>query len=108
MKTTKRLSIFILVALMLITAFPLTSYAATHCTNNNNHSVRVGNTGKWFNSFDDVEAYVNGIQASWEKKYKNGEITEYEYKKIALQATVRQAVRIAVNVHVILIIMQCG
>ncbi len=81
MKTTKRLSIFILVALMLITAFPMTSYAATRCTNNNNHSEPGGNTGKWFNSFDDVEAYVKGIQASWEKKYKNGEITEYEYKK---------------------------
>ena len=33
----------------------------THCTNNNNHSIKCGNMGRWFNSKDEVDAYWDKV-----------------------------------------------
>ena len=51
----------------------------SHCTNNNNHSIKCGNMGKWFNSKDEIEQYLKEIDNSYAEKYENGEITYKEY-----------------------------
>lgn len=81
MKNVKRISALILTFLLLITAFPTSVVAATHCTNNNNHAVRCGNMGKWFKDFEEVETYCNSVKKSWKNKYEKGEISESEYKQ---------------------------
>lgn len=50
----------------------------SHCTNNN-HSIKCGNMGKWFNSKDEIEQYLKEIDNSYAEKYENGEITYKEY-----------------------------
>ena len=52
-----------------------------HCTNNNNHSIKCGNIGKWFNSKEDIEGYRNNISNKYCQQYENGEITWDEYMK---------------------------
>ena len=51
----------------------------THCTNNNNHSIKCGNIGRWFNSRSDIETYwknqCNALAGKWDK----GEISDSEY-----------------------------
>lgn len=53
----------------------------THCTNNNNHSIKCGNMGKWFNTKDEIEEYRNNISNQYCQQYENGEITWDEYMK---------------------------
>ena len=53
----------------------------THCTNNNNHSIKCGNTGRWFNSRSELVAYYNSEVSKWNKKIDNEEITYDEYYK---------------------------
>ena len=53
----------------------------THCTNNNNHSIKCGNMGKWFNSRDEVDDYWVQIDNNYAKQYLNGTITFEEYNK---------------------------
>ncbi len=48
---------------------------------NGNHSIGVGNMGRWFNSRSEVQAYVSSVMESWNNKHKNGEITWEEYTK---------------------------
>lgn len=81
MEMTKKILSIVLATLIFITAFPISTLAATHCTNNNNHAVRCGNTGKWFKDFDEAEAYCISVQKSWKDKYEKGEISENEYKQ---------------------------
>lgn len=50
---------------------------------NGNHSMGVGNIGRWFNSRDELQSYVSGIIAQWRAKIANGEITLEEYNKNA-------------------------
>ena len=52
-----------------------------HCTNNNNHSIKCGNMGKWFNSKDEVDAYWDKVDISYFEQYQNGIITFEEYHK---------------------------
>lgn len=52
------------------------------CTNGN-HSMGVGDIGRWFNSRDELQSYVSGIIAQWRAKIANGEITLEEYNKNA-------------------------
>ena len=52
-----------------------------HCTNNNNHSVSCGNIGKWFNTKDEIEEYINNISNKYCQQYEKGEITLEEYMK---------------------------
>ena len=40
----------------------------THCTNNNNHSIKCGNMGRWFNSRSELVAYYNSEVSKWNSK----------------------------------------
>ena len=53
----------------------------SHCTNNNNHSIKCGNMGKWFNSRDEVDDYWVQVDNNYAKQYLNGTITFEEYNK---------------------------
>lgn len=52
------------------------------CTNNNNHSLGIGNSGKWFSSKDDAIAYYNQQTKYWGDKWENNELNNNdEYYK---------------------------
>ena len=53
----------------------------THCTNNNNHSIKCGNMGRWFNSRDEVDNYWDEVDIGYFQQYQNGTITFEEYHK---------------------------
>lgn len=55
----------------------------THCTNNNNHSIKCGNIGRWFNSRNEVEKYWEDVDNSYFKQWQDGKITVEEYYKIS-------------------------
>ncbi len=59
---------------------PTTTKAAT-CTNNGNHSQACGNMGRWFNSKNDVKAYVDREMKYWADLEESGQITREEYYK---------------------------
>ena len=59
----------------------ITTKQAKHCTNNNNHSIKCGNMGRWFNSKDEVDAYWDKVDISYFEQYQNGTITFEEYHK---------------------------
>lgn len=59
----------------------ITTKQANHCTNNNNHSIKCGNMGRWFNSRSELVAYYNSEVSKWNKKIDNEEITYDEYYK---------------------------
>lgn len=52
---------------------------ASQCSNNNNHSMKCGNMGRWFDSKSDVKAYVDSVMKSWADKWESGEISDDEY-----------------------------
>ncbi len=58
-----------------------TQKVVSTCTNNDNHSMKCGGMGKWFNSRNEVQAYVGSVMESWNDKFRNGEITWEEYTK---------------------------
>lgn len=45
------------------------------------HSPGVGNIGKWFDTKNDIQQYVENLSNGWFKKYENGDITYEEYVK---------------------------
>lgn len=51
----------------------------THCTDNNNHSIKCGNMGRWFNSRDEVDNYWVQVDNNYAKQYLDGTITFKEY-----------------------------
>ena len=51
----------------------------SHCTNNNNHSIKCGNMGRWFNSRDEVDNYWVQVDNNYAKQYLDGTITFKEY-----------------------------
>lgn len=51
------------------------------CTNNSNHSLGVGNSGKWFNSKNDAIAYYNSQVKYWGDWWENSEFSEENNKK---------------------------
>lgn len=57
------------------------SAPATSGCASGNHSMGVGNIGKWFNSRSEVQAYVGSVMDNWSNKFHNGEITREEYYK---------------------------
>ena len=59
----------------------VTTKNCEHCTNNNNHSIKCGNMGRWFNSRDEVDNYWVQIDNDYAKQYLNGTITFEEYNK---------------------------
>ena len=52
-----------------------------HCTNNNNHSIKCGNMGRWFNSRDEVDNYWVQVDNDYYKQYLDGIIIFEEYHK---------------------------
>ena len=58
-----------------------TTTTQTHCTNNNNHSIKCGNMGRWFNSRDEVDNYWVQVDNNYAKQYLDGTITFEEYHK---------------------------
>lgn len=56
-----------------------TTQKASQCSNNNNHSMKCGNMGRWFDSKSDVKAYVDSVMKSWADKWESGEISDNEY-----------------------------
>lgn len=56
-----------------------TTQKVSQCSNNNNHSMKCGNMGRWFDSKSDVKAYVDSIMKSWADKWESGEISDDEY-----------------------------
>ena len=57
----------------------VTTKNCEHCTNKNNHSIKCGNMGRWFNSKDEVDAYWDKVDISYFEQYQNGIITFKEY-----------------------------
>lgn len=51
----------------------------SHCTNNNNHSIKSGNIGRWFNSRSDIETYWKNECNALAEKWDKGEISDSEY-----------------------------
>ena len=51
----------------------------THCTNNNNHSIKCGNIGRWFNSRSDIETYWKNQCNALAEKWDKGKISDSEY-----------------------------
>ena len=62
-----------------ITSKQPTTQKASQCSNNNNHSMKCGNMGRWFDSKSDVKAYVDSVMKSWADKWESGEISDDEY-----------------------------
>ena len=56
-----------------------TTQKVSQCSNNNNHSMKCGNMGRWFDSKSDVKAYVDSVMKSWADKWESGEISDNEY-----------------------------
>lgn len=56
-----------------------TTKKASQCSNNNNHSMKCGNMGRWFDSKSDVKVYVDSVMKSWADKWESGEISDDEY-----------------------------
>ena len=56
-----------------------TTKKASQCSNNNNHSMKCGNMGRWFDSKSDVKAYVDSVMKSWADKWESGELSDDEY-----------------------------
>ena len=56
-----------------------TTQKVSQCSNNNNHSIKCGNMGRWFDSKSDVKAYVDSVMKSWADKWESGEISDDEY-----------------------------
>ena len=56
-----------------------TTQKASQCSNNNNHSMKCGNMGRWFDRKSDVKAYVDSVMKSWADKWESGEISDDEY-----------------------------
>ena len=58
-----------------------TTTTQAHCKNNNNHSIKCGNMGRWFNSRDEVDNYWVQVDNNYAKQYLDGTITFEEYHK---------------------------
>lgn len=56
-----------------------TTKKVSQCSNNNNHLMKCGNMGRWFDSKSDVKAYVDSVMKSWADKWESGEISDDEY-----------------------------
>lgn len=60
---------------------PIVPPVAEKCTNNNNHGMGVGNSGRWFNSREEaVKMYESEIKM-WGEKWTNYEIDNETYYK---------------------------
>ncbi len=53
----------------------------TRCTNNNNHSMGVGNSGQWFSNKNDAIAYYNSKISYWGNLWETEQIDDSTYYK---------------------------
>lgn len=53
----------------------------TRCTTNNNHSMDVGNSNKWFNSKSEAISYYNSLINELGHQLESGELSRDEYNK---------------------------
>ena len=53
----------------------------TRCTNNNNHGMNIGNSGKWFNSKQEAVNYYDSLIKTWGDKWENFEVDSDTYDK---------------------------
>lgn len=51
------------------------------CTNNNNHSMDVGNSGQWFSNKNDAIAYYNSQVSYWGNLWETEQIDDVTYYK---------------------------
>ena len=51
------------------------------CTNNNNHGMNIGNSGKWFNSKNDAITYHDNQTKYWGDQWENNKIDNDTYYK---------------------------
>lgn len=51
------------------------------CTNNNNHSMNIGNSGKWFTSKNEAIAFYNEKISYWGEQWENNKIDNDTYYK---------------------------
>jgi len=58
-----------------------TEQKVERCTNNNNHSLSIGNSGKWFSSKSDAIAYYNQQTKYWGEQWENNKIDNDTYYK---------------------------
>ena len=58
-----------------------TEQKVERCTNNNNHGMNIGNSGKWFNSKNDAIAYYNQQIKYWGDQWENNKIDNDTYYK---------------------------
>ena len=78
------LSIIVSIFIIATSVTPISAATTTsqaYCTNNNNHSIKCGNMGRWFNSRDEVDNYWVQVDNNYAKQYLNGTITFEEYNK---------------------------
>lgn len=54
----------------------------TRCTNNNNHGMSVGNTGKWFSSKEEAVAYYKSQIKYWGDWWENTSVDDTEADEI--------------------------
>ena len=76
------LSIIVSVFITITAVTPISAATTTsqaHCTNNNNHSIKCGNIGRWFNSRSDIETYWKNQCNALAEKWDKGEISDSEY-----------------------------
>lgn len=57
------------------------SSSTSSSSGSHTHSPGVGNIGKWFDTKNDIQQYVENLSNGWFKKYENGDITYEEYVK---------------------------
>lgn len=53
--------------------------STTSSTSTHQHSMPIGNMGKWFSSRSELVSYYQGIVNSWNSKYESGDISWDEY-----------------------------
>ena len=51
------------------------------CTNNSNHAMETGNSGKWFNTEKEAVAYYEALIKEWGDKWSNNKVSDEEYNK---------------------------
>lgn len=51
------------------------------CTNNNNHGMDIGNSGKWFNSKSEAVSYYNSQVSYWGNQWESDTIDDATYYK---------------------------
>ncbi len=52
------------------------------CTNDYNHGIAVGNSGKWFNTKEEAILYYKNLIKDYGEKFENGSMNQVEYNAV--------------------------